>query len=106
MKALVFNGPRDIRYETYDDPIMGTPNGAIVKVSMCSICGSDLHMYHGDTIGRMDYGGTSHRFCTGHEFIGEVVEAGPHTHTLKVGDKVLAQGGTGVGCARTAKAAR
>ncbi len=97
MKALVFNGPSDIRYETYDDPIMSTSNGAIVKVSMCSICGSDLHMYHGDTIGRTDYSADGHRFCTGHEFIGEVVEVGPHTHTLKVGDKVLAQGGAGCG---------
>lgn len=97
MKALIFNGPRDIRFESYDDPIMKTPNGAIVKVSMCSICGSDLHMYHGDTIGHMDYGKTRHRFCTGHEFIGEVVEVGPHTHTVKLGDQVLAQGGTGCG---------
>jgi len=97
MKALVFNSPRDIRYETYDDPVIRTSNGAIVKVAMCSICGSDLHMYHGDTIGRMDYSAGGHRFCTGHEFIGEVVEVGPHAHTLKVGDKVLAQGGTGCG---------
>jgi len=97
MKALVFNGPSDIRYESYADPQMKTPNGAIVKVRMCSICGSDLHMYHGDTIGNLDYGDTNHKFCTGHEFIGEVVEVGKDAHSLKVGDQVLAQGGTGCG---------
>ena len=97
MKALVFNGPSDIRYEAYADPQMKTPNGAIVKVRMCSICGSDLHMYHGDAIGKMDYGDTNHKFCTGHEFIGEVVEVGKDAHSLKVGDQVLAQGGTGCG---------
>lgn len=97
MKALVFNGKRDIRYESFDDPKMERPNGAILKVTSCSICGSDLHMYHGENIGGQDYGGTIEKFCTGHEFIGEVVEVGPDTHTFKVGDKVLSGGGTGCG---------
>ena len=97
MKALVFNGPKNIQYETYKDPELQTPNGVIVRVTKCSICGSDLHMYHGDKIGKMDYSADGHRFCTGHEFIGEVVEAGSDVHALKPGDKVLAQGGTGCG---------
>jgi len=97
MKALVFNGPKDIRYESYDDPELRTPNSAIVKVKKCSICGSDLHMYHGANIGTNEYGEDTHKFCTGHEFIGEVVEVGADTHTLKVGDKVLSAGGTGCG---------
>ena len=53
------------------------------------------------SLGAWITGETDHRFCTGHEFIGEVVEAGPHAHTVKVGDKVLAQAGTGCGtCAQ------
>ncbi len=47
MKALVFNGPRDVRYESYSDPELATDNSVIVKVERCSICGSDLHMYRG-----------------------------------------------------------
>ena len=56
MKALVFNGPRDIRYEDYDDPELTVDNGVIFKVEKCSICGSDLHIYHGDAIGKVEYG--------------------------------------------------
>jgi len=97
MKALVFNGPKDIRYESFDDPIMSRPNGAILKVTSCSICGSDLHMYHGENIGRVNYETGVDKFCAGHEFIGEVLEVGPATHTFKVGDKVLSAGGTGCG---------
>ena len=97
MKALVFHGPRDIRFETYADPELRTPNSAILKVSNCSICGSDLHMYHGAHIGNKEYGAGSETFCTGHEFIGEIVEAGPDVHAFKVGEKVLAAGGTGCG---------
>ena len=97
MKALVFNGPEDIRYENFDDPELRSPNSVIVKVNKCSICGSDLHMYHGANIGSHEYGEGTQKFCTGHEFIGEVVETGSDTHMLKVGDKVLSAGGAGCG---------
>ena len=107
MKALVFNGTRDIRYESYADPELRSPNSAILKVESCSICGSDLHMYHGAHIGQTDYGADTPRFCCGHEFIGEVVETGSDVHGFQVGDKVLAAGGTGCGqcnACRTGKA--
>ncbi|WP_299192320.1 alcohol dehydrogenase catalytic domain-containing protein [uncultured Erythrobacter sp.] len=97
MKALVFNGPRDIRYESYADPELRSANSAILKVESCSICGSDLHMYHGAHIGKREYSADAPGFCCGHEFIGEVVETGGEVHTFKVGDKVLSAGGTGCG---------
>ncbi len=97
MKALVFNGPRDIRYESYDDPELRSANSAMLKVESCSICGSDLHMYHGAHIGNTEYSADAPKFCCGHEFIGEVVETGSDVHGFKVGDKVLAAGGTGCG---------
>ncbi|MCK0128539.1 alcohol dehydrogenase catalytic domain-containing protein [Erythrobacter sp. F6033] len=101
MKALVFNGPRDIRYESYADPELRSANSAILKVESCSICGSDLHMYHGAHIGKTEYSADAPKFCCGHEFVGEVVEAGSDVHGFKVGDKVLAAGGTGCGtCAQ------
>lgn len=85
MKALVFNAPRDVRYEDYPDPVLKTPNSAVLKVKSCSICGSDLHIYHGDQIGKTDYEGHVQKFCVGHEFIGEVVETGPDVHTVRAG---------------------
>lgn len=97
MQALVFNGPRDIRYENYADPELRSANSAILKVESCSICGSDLHMYHGAHIGNTEYSADSPKFCCGHEFIGEVVETGSDVHGFRVGDKVLAAGGTGCG---------
>ena len=51
MKALVFNGPRDVRHESYPDHELATDNRVIVQVERCSICRSDLHMYHGDNEG-------------------------------------------------------
>ena len=97
MKALVFNGPRDIRYEDFKDPERTVDNAVIMQVEKCSICGSDLHIYHGDQIGKTNYDAEQHKFCVGHEFIGEVVDIGPDVYDLKVGDKVLAAGGTGCG---------
>lgn len=97
MKALVFNGPRDIRYESFADPELKTANSAILKISKCSICGSDLHMYHGDNIGNAAYTSETPHFCIGHEFIGEVVETGKDVHNFTVGQKVLSAGGTGCG---------
>ena len=97
MKALVFNGPRDIRYESYDDPELISENSIVLKVEKCSICGSDLHIYHGDTIGKNSYTKEAPHFCVGHEFLGEVVETGPQVHQFKIGDKVLSSGGAGCG---------
>lgn len=106
MKALVFNGPRDIRYESYDDPKLTVDNGVILKVEKCSICGSDLHIYHGDQISTTDYGADVDKFCVGHEFIGEVMELGKEVHGFKVGDKVLAAGGTGCGACEACQTGR
>ena len=97
MKALVFNGPREIKYESFDDPIISTPKNLIIKVTKCSICGSDLHPYHGDKIGKTDYSKPVERFCTGHEMIGEVMEVGQDVKRHKVGDQILVSGGRGCG---------
>jgi len=97
MKALVFNGPGKIIYESFDDPIISAPKNLIIKVTKCSICGSDLHPYHGDKIGKTDYSQPVERFCTGHEMIGEVVEIGKGVLQHKVGDKILVSGGRGCG---------
>lgn len=100
MKALVFNGPKDLRYESFDDPTIRDDRNLVIKVERCSICGSDLHMYHGDRIGKTDYSQPMPRFCTGHETIGEVMEAGTGVRNHKVGDRILIAGGAACGKCR------
>lgn len=95
MKALRYYGARDVRYEAMDDPAPQSDRDAVVKVSACSICGSDLHIYHGHGFSE-DTG-----FCVGHEAVGEVVEVGRGVHRLKVGDKVMLPAAVGCGACRS-----
>ncbi|MBP2305213.1 alcohol dehydrogenase catalytic domain-containing protein [Azospirillum melinis] len=84
MRALVWHGKEDIRCDTVTDPEIEQPRDAIVKVTSCAICGSDLHLFH-NFIPAMLPGD-----IMGHEMMGEVVEVGPEArHKLKVGDRVV-----------------
>lgn len=83
MKALAWHGKHDIRCESVPDPRIEHPRDAIIKVTACAICGSDLHIYNG-IIPRMKSGDV-----LGHENMGEVVEVGADNKKLKVGDRVV-----------------
>src|SRR5215210_4579362 len=83
MKALCWNGIRDVRVEKVPDPKILNPRDAIVKITSSAICGSDLHLYDG-YIPTMQKGD-----ILGHEFMGEVVEVGTENRKLKVGDRVV-----------------
>ncbi|MDR5828048.1 glutathione-dependent formaldehyde dehydrogenase [Caballeronia sp. LP006] len=83
MKALTWHGKKDIRYDTVPDPQIEHPRDAIIKVSSCAICGSDLHLFDGFMPG-MESGD-----IMGHEFMGEVVEVGAENAALKVGDRIV-----------------
>lgn len=95
MKALRYFGARDIRYDDMADPVIENDGDAIVKMDACSICGSDLHIYHGHGFSE-DVG-----FCVGHEAVGEVVEIGRGVRQLKVGDKVMMPAAVGCGACRS-----
>ena len=47
MKALVWNGVNDLAVENVDDPTILTPHDVIVKVTLTTTCGSDLHFIDG-----------------------------------------------------------
>lgn len=83
MKALCWHGKSDIRCDTVPDPKIEHPRDAIVKVTSCAICGSDLHLYDGFMPG-MTSGD-----IMGHEFMGEVVEVGAENRKLTVDDRVV-----------------
>src|ERR1700710_1534028 len=84
MRALCWHSSKDIRCDEVQDPIIEHPRDAIIKVTSCAICGSDLHLYDGYMPG-MENGDVM-----GHEFMGEVVEVGPDSkHALKVGERVV-----------------
>ncbi|WP_027132964.1 zinc-dependent alcohol dehydrogenase [Geminicoccus roseus] len=83
MRALCWHGKQDIRCDTVPDPKIEDPRDAIIKVSSCAICGSDLHLFDGFMPG-MESGD-----ILGHEFMGEVMEVGSENKKLKVGDRVV-----------------
>src|ERR1044071_2807630 len=83
MKALTFTGLEKISYETIPDPGIINDDDAIVRVRQCAICGSDLHVFYGREQG------IDHHTAMGHEFSGEIVEAGRNVKTLKKGDVVM-----------------
>ncbi len=83
MRALCWHGKSDVRCETVPDPKLEGPGDAIVKVTACAICGSDLHLYDG-YMPAMEKGDV-----LGHETMGEVVEVGAEVKNLKVGDRVV-----------------
>ena len=81
MKAMLLRSGGDLRLETVPDPTPA-PNEAVVRVHACSICGSDVHAYHGKhprlTFPRV----------LGHEFAGEIVALGREVRGFDVGDRV------------------
>jgi len=83
MKALIWQGKKDIRYESVPDPRIEHPRDAVIKVSTCAICGSDLHLFDGFMPG-MRSGDVM-----GHEFMGEVVEVGSENSALRIGERVV-----------------
>ncbi len=68
MKAVTFQGTRQLAVESVPDPTIEVPSDVIVQTRLTAICGSDLHVYLGRETGNDP--GTP----MGHEFLGEVVE--------------------------------
>jgi threonine dehydrogenase-like Zn-dependent dehydrogenase len=83
MRALRWYGREDVRVESVDDPRIEEPGDIVLRVTSTAICGSDLHMYDG-YIPTMESGD-----ILGHEFMGEVVEAGSGVTDLRPGSRVV-----------------
>jgi len=83
MRALVYEGPYQVRVREKPAPRIEHPDDVVLEVTRAAICGSDLHLFHGlvpDT--RV---GTTF----GHEFTGRVAEVGPGVRSWKAGDRMV-----------------
>ena len=83
MKSLVYHGAKDVRIDDKPKSQIQDKEDIILKVTSTAICGSDLHLYHGNVPG-MEPGQT-----LGHEFMGIVDEIGSQVNELKKGDRVV-----------------
>jgi threonine dehydrogenase-like Zn-dependent dehydrogenase len=83
MRAVTWQGKRDVRVETVPDPVLKEANDAILRVTSSGLCGSDLHLY--ETLGPFMGEGD----ILGHEPMGIVEEVGTEVGDLKVGDRVV-----------------
>ena len=83
MKALTWQGKRQLSVEEVPDPTIQEPTDAIIRITSTAICGSDLHLYElmGPYLHRGD--------ILGHEPMGIVEEVGSAVTNIKRGDKVV-----------------
>jgi glutathione-independent formaldehyde dehydrogenase len=82
MKAVVFEGTRQVGVQEVADAVIEEPGDAVVRVSSSAICGTDLHMYDGRT-------GAEPGLVLGHEPLGVVEQAGPEVRLVRPGDRVV-----------------
>jgi 2-desacetyl-2-hydroxyethyl bacteriochlorophyllide A dehydrogenase len=94
MRAIVYESPGSIALRDVPPPELTHPADALVRVSLAGICGTDLHVIAGD------FAGIAPGAVVGHEFVGEIIAAGPAVTRLKVGDKVMASDFTACGHCR------
>lgn len=81
--ALVLHAPHDLRFEPFELPEL-LPTEVSIRVHACGVCGTDLHMFHGDA-GAFD---NAFPLIMGHEFAGVVEAVGEHVTHLQAGDHV------------------
>lgn len=72
-----------MRVDTVPDAKIEHPRDAVIRITACAICGSDLHLLDGDQP-TMESGDIA-----GHETLGVVMEVGSAVSNRKVGDRVV-----------------
>ena len=82
MRAVVYQGTRDVGVQTVDDAVLEDPEDVVVEVTSSAICGTDLHMYDGRT-------GAEPGLVLGHEPLGVVRAAGEDVHLVRPGQRVV-----------------
>ncbi|ANE45295.1 dehydrogenase [Paenibacillus swuensis] len=83
MKAVTYQGAKDIQVKEVEDPKLQKKDDIIVRITSTAICGSDLHIYQGALPT------TLKDYVIGHEPMGIVEEVGPEVTKVKKGDRVV-----------------
>jgi threonine dehydrogenase-like Zn-dependent dehydrogenase len=83
MRALTWQGKRDVEVREVPDPVIQEPTDAIVRITTTAICGSDLHLY--EVLGAYLNPGD----VLGHEAMGVVEEVGSEVTHIAPGDRVV-----------------
>ncbi|KAE8232305.1 hypothetical protein CF326_g2667 [Tilletia indica] len=83
MRALVWKGVNDVRMEDVPKPRVVDDDDVVLEITGTTVCGSDLHLYHGALL-EMTSG-----FILGHEFCGRVASLGPNVTKLSKGQRVV-----------------
>jgi glutathione-independent formaldehyde dehydrogenase len=81
MRAVVYQGTRDVGVQTVDDAVLEDPEDVVIEVTSSAICGTDLHMYDGRT-------GAEPGLVLGHEPLGVVRAVGEDVHLVRPGQRV------------------
>jgi glutathione-independent formaldehyde dehydrogenase len=81
VKAVVYQGPKQVAVTDVPDAKVVEPTDAVIRITTTNICGSDLHMYEGRTA-------VENGTVLGHENMGIVEEVGSAVQRIKVGDRV------------------
>lgn len=82
MRGAVLYGPRDLRFEEREVPMIIKPTDAIIRMAVTCVCGSDLWDYRG-------INPVAQPKPMGHEYCGMVEEVGNAVTSIKPGQFVI-----------------
>jgi 2-desacetyl-2-hydroxyethyl bacteriochlorophyllide A dehydrogenase len=99
VKAVVIEKPNSMAVSKIEDPTPAAGE-AVIKVEACGICGTDIHVLHGE------FAPTRYPIVPGHEFCGEVVAVAKDVTNVKVGDFVAVDPSLFCGHCRQCRAGR
>lgn len=83
MKAVTFRAPGEVAVDEVEPPALRHPDDVVVEVELTALCGSDLHVYHGEIPG------VRPGSVIGHEYVGRVAAAGDAVRSFVPGDRVV-----------------
>jgi 2-desacetyl-2-hydroxyethyl bacteriochlorophyllide A dehydrogenase len=80
MRAAIFSGPLELEIKEYS---LTAPakNELLIKVEACGVCGTDFHIFRGESYARPPV-------ITGHEYVGTIVEMGEDVKEFNIGDHI------------------